>query len=307
MTDTTVAVAKQPSQKALAVKSFQGVINNSYYQTLLQNTLKENKGTFCTSLMELFSSDEKLMQCKPTDLMAEALKAASLHLPLNKQLGQCYILPFKNHGAMTPTLVIGTRGYLQLAMRTGKYDTINADVVYEGELVGYDKVTGKLDLSGTRKSNTPVGYFAYMKMKNGLSKLLYMSLDDVCIYAKQYSPTVKFNQKATAESLKELALTQAKNGVSEGVGWYSNFESMAIKTVLRCLLSKWGELSIENNDITLLDEAPMVSSAQQRDEEFAEAREIVNVDTTEVGVEASEAANVPNEEGKPKSESFELK
>ena len=91
------------------------------------------------------------------------------------------------------------------------------------------------------------------------------------------------------------------------MGWYSNFESMAIKTVLRRLLSKWGELSIENNDITLLDEAPMVSSAQQRDEEFAEAREIVNVDTTEVGVEASEAANVPNEEGKPKSESFELK
>ena len=37
------AVAKQPSQKALAVKNFQAVMNNSYYQTLLQNTLKENK------------------------------------------------------------------------------------------------------------------------------------------------------------------------------------------------------------------------------------------------------------------------
>lgn len=301
MTETNVTVAKQPSQKALAVKSFQGVMNNSYYQTLLQNTLKENKGTFCTSLMELFSSDEKLMQCKPTDLMAEALKAASLHLPLNKQLGQCYILPFKNHGVMTPTLVIGTRGYLQLAMRTGKYETINADVVYDGELMGYDKVTGKLDLSGTRKSNTPVGYFSYMKMKNGLSKLLYMSLDEVCIYAKQYSPTVKFNPKATAESLKELALKQAKDGASEGVGWYSNFESMAIKTVLRRLLSKWGELSIENNDIALLDEAPMVSSAQQRDEEFSEAKEVISVDATVEPV--NEPTTVPDA---IKAESFEL-
>ena len=270
------AVAKQPSQKAVAVKNFQAVMNNSYYQTLLQNTLKENKGTFTTSLMELATSDEKLLQCAPNALMAEALKAASLHLPLNKQLGQCYILPFKNHGVMTPTLVVGTKGYLQLAMRTGKYETINSDVVYEGELKGYDKVTGNLDLSGVRTSNVPIGYFAYMKMKNGFSKLLYMSLDEVCLYAKQYSPTVKFSEKATPSTLKELALKQAASGVSDGVGWYSNFESMALKTVLRRLLSKWGELSIENNDILNIDEAP--SAEQQRDEEFAEAKEVIEVD-----------------------------
>lgn len=277
---TGTAVAKQPSTKAVAVKSFQDVMNNNYYQSLLQNTLRENKGTFCTSLMELFSSDEKLMQCNPTDLMAEALKAASLHLPLNKQLGQCYILPFKNKGIMTPTLVVGTRGYLQLAMRTGKYETINSDVVYEGELTGYDKVTGRLDLSGVRSSNVPVGYFAYSRMKNGLSKLLYMTLDEVCIYAKQYSPTVKFSDKTTAESLKKLALKQAAEGSGDGVGWYSNFESMALKTVLRRLLSKWGELSIESNDIINLDEAPAVSSANERDVQFAEAKEVANVDTT---------------------------
>ena len=270
------AVAKQPSQKAVAVKNFQAVMNNSYYQTLLQNTLKENKGTFTTSLMELATSDEKLLQCAPNALMAEALKAASLHLPLNKQLGQCYILPFKNHGVMTPTLVVGTKGYLQLAMRTGKYETINSDVVYEGELKGYDKVTGNLDLSGVRTSNVPIGYFAYMKMKNGFSKLLYMSLDEVCLYAKQYSPTVKFSEKATPATLKELALKQAASGVSDGVGWYSNFESMALKTVLRRLLSKWGELSIENNDILNIDEAP--SAEQQRDEDFAEAKEVIEVD-----------------------------
>ena len=269
------AVAKQPSQKALAVKNFQAVMNNSYYQTLLQNTLKENKGTFTTSLMELATSDESLLQCNPNALMAEALKAASLHLPLNKQLGQCYILPFKNHGVMTPTLVVGTKGYLQLAMRTGKYETINSDVVYEGELKGYDKVTGNLDLSGIRTSNVPIGYFAYMKMKNGFSKLLYMSLDEVCLYAKQYSPTVKFNDKLTSDGLKQLALNQAAKGVSDGVGWKSNFESMALKTVLRRLLSKWGELSIENN-ILNIDEAP--SAEQQRDEEFAEDKKVIVVD-----------------------------
>lgn len=289
------AVAKQPSQKALAVKNFQAVMNNSYYQTLLQNTLKENKGTFTTSLMELATSDESLLQCNPNALMAEALKAASLHLPLNKQLGQCYILPFKNHGVMTPTLVVGTKGYLQLAMRTGKYETINSDVVYEGELKGYDKVTGNLDLSGIRTSNVPIGYFAYMKMKNGFSKLLYMSLDEVCLYAKQYSPTVKFNDKLTSDGLKQLALNQAAKGVSDGVGWKSNFESMALKTVLRRLLSKWGELSIENNDILNIDEAP--SAEQQRDEEFAEDKKVIVVDaeTGEINQPANDASTASAE------------
>lgn len=304
MTEVTTQVAKQPSQKALAVKTFQGVMNNSYYQTLLQNTLQDNKGTFCTSLMELFSSDEKLMQCKPTDLMAEALKAASLHLPLNKQLGQAYILPFKNNktNTMVPTLIVGTKGLLQLAMRTGKYETINADTVYEGELRRYDKVTGNLDLSGTRTSNTPVGYFAYFKMKSGLSKLLYMSIDEVCIYAKQYSPTVKFG-KVTAEGLKQIAVEQAEKGSSEGVGWYSNFESMAIKTVLRRLLSKWGELSIEsNNDILSMDESPNMPAEQQRDEEFAEVKEVVTVDAETGEVTHEQPSAAPQ----PKSKTFEL-
>lgn len=299
MAETTAVATK--SAKAVAVASFQKVLNNSYYQTLLQNTLKENKGTFTTSLMELTTSDEKLLQCNPNALMSEALKAASLHLPLNKQLGQCYILPFKNKGVMTPTLVVGTKGYLQLAMRTGKYETINADVVYEGELRGYDKVTGNLDLSGTRLSNVPVGYFAYFRMKNGLSKLLYMSLDDVCIYAKQYSPTVKFSKDTTAESLKEIALRQAEKGSSEGVGWYSNFESMAIKTVLRRLISKWGELSIESADITQIDEAP--SAEQQRDEEFAEIKEVVVVDSETGEVKSEENAQTT---AQPKENPFKL-
>ena len=276
----TTTLAKQPSAKAVAVTGFQKVLNNSYYQNLLQNTLKENKGTFATSLMELVTSDEKLLQCEPNLLMAEALKAASLHLPLNKQLGQCYILPFKNKGVMTPTVVVGTRGYLNLALRTGKYETINTDVVYEGELVGYDKVTGRLDLSGERTSDTPVGYFAYFKMKTGYTKLLFMTLHDVCQYAKSYAPTLKFNDKITPESLQEMAINQAAKGSNDGVGWLANFESMALKTVLRRLLSKWGELSIESNtDILAIDEAEP-TAVERRNEEFAEVKEVVTVDST---------------------------
>ena len=105
-----------------------------------------------------------------------------------------------------------------------------------------------------------------------------MSLEDVCAYAKQYSPTVKYNQNVTAQSLKEIALKQAGFSAGDGVGWLANFESMAIKTVLRQLLSKWGELSIENNDILNIDEAPFISAEHQRDAEFAEAKKVISID-----------------------------
>lgn len=87
-------------------------------------------------------------------------------------------------------------------------------------------------------------------------------------------------QNVTAQSLKEIALKQAGFSAGDGVGWLANFESMAIKTVLRQLLSKWGELSIENNDILSLDEAPCISAEELRDTEFSEAKVVATVDTT---------------------------
>ena len=211
------AVAKQPSQKALAVKNFQAVMNNSYYQSLLQNTMNEKKGAFTTSLMELFTSDPQLMQCDPNALMGEAVKAAGLRLPINKQLGQAYIVVFNNKDKETgkiiptPTLIIGTKGYINLALRTNKYININKGTVYEGEFMGFDKVTGSLDISGEKISDVPVGYFAYFKQKSGFEKIMYMTIDDVCKFAKTYAPTVKFS-KITWQELKELAIKQSVEG-----------------------------------------------------------------------------------------------
>ena len=275
------AVAKQPSQKALAVKNFQAVMNNSYYQSLLQNTLKDNKGAFTTSLMELFTSDPQLMQCNPNALMGEAVKAAGLRLPINKQLGQAYIVVFKNKDKATgqlvptPTLIIGTKGYINLALRTNKYININKGTVYEGEFQGFDKVTGSLDISGVKLSDVPVGYFAYFKQKSGFEKIMYMTIDEVCKFAKTYAPTVKFS-KITWQELKELAIKQSVEGEGGGLGWFAGFQDMAEKTVLRQLLSSWGELSVDAEQVINADERP--SAVQQRDEEFGEDKKVIVVD-----------------------------
>lgn len=275
------AVAKRPSQKALAVKNFQAVMNNSYYQSLLQNTLKDNKGAFTTSLMELFTSDPQLMQCNPNALMGEAVKAAGLRLPINKQLGQAYIVVFKNKDketgqlVPTPTLIIGTKGYINLALRTNKYININKGTVYEGEFQGFDKVTGSLDISGEKLSDVPVGYFAYFKQKSGFEKIMYMTIDEICKFAKTYAPTVKFS-KITWQELKELAIKQSVEGEGGGLGWFAGFQDMAEKTVLRQLLSSWGELSVDAEQVINADERP--SAVQQRDEEFGEDKKVIVVD-----------------------------
>ena len=297
MAETAVAT-KQPSQKALAGKNFQAVMNNSYYQSLLQNTMKENKGAFTTSLMELFTSDPQLMQCDPNALMGEAVKAAGLRLPINKQLGQAYIVVFNNKDKETgkiiptPTLIIGTKGYINLALRTNKYININKGTVYEGEFMGFDKVTGSLDISGEKISDVPVGYFAYFKQKSGFEKIMYMTIDDVCKFAKTYAPTVKFS-KITWQELKELAIKQSVEGKGGGLGWYAGFQDMAEKTVLRQLLSSWGELSVDAEQVINADERP--SAIQQRDEEFAAAKEVIVVDaeTGEVKESAGESNAQP--------------
>lgn len=292
------AVAKQPSQKALAVKNFQAVMNNSYYQSLLQNTMKENKGAFTTSLMELFTSDPQLMQCDPNALMSEAVKAAGLRLPINKQLGQAYIVVFNNKDKATgkitptPTLIIGTKGYINLALRTNKYVNINKGTVYEGEFQGFDKVTGSLDISGEKISDVPVGYFAYFKQKSGFEKIMYMTIDEVCKFAKTYAPTVKLS-KTTWQELKELAIKQSVEGKGGGLGWCAGFQDMAEKTVLRQLLSTWGELSVDAEQVINADERP--TAIQQRDEEFAAAKEVIVVDaeTGEIKEPAGESNAQP--------------
>lgn len=267
------AVVKQQSAKAVAVGNFKAVLENRYYQEQLKSVMKENAGTFAASLMELVTSDEKLLACDSKLLMAEAMKAASLHLPLNKQLGYAYIVPYGN----TPTMIIGYKGLYQLAIRSGLYKNINADIVYEGEYQGYDKVSGELHLDGEKTSNKVVGYFAFLELTNGFRKMMYMSLGDMCQYARKYSATLK-NCKMTNEQLADMAQKQAESGPGNSVGWYGSFNDMATKTVLRRLLSKYGYLSIEMQAAMSVDDVP--TAEERRDAEFAEAKEVIEVDAT---------------------------
>lgn len=284
------------SATQIAIIDFNKKINGNYVQTQLKNVLKENAGTFSTSLIEVFTNDKQLQSCDVNMVVQEAIKAASLKLPINKNLGYAYLLVFNNWdkerrvAVPTPQLVIGYKGLLQLAYRTGYYTDINADVVYEGELRGRDKLSGRIDISGEKTSEKIEGYFAYFELKSGIRKTLFMTVEEMANYALRFAPTFKGKNPPKVDELIDSAQAQAQNGVIPGqVGWRGDFNGMATKTVLRRLLSKYGYLSIEMMDAMSKDEQPQFTSAEEiRNEENLEARPVINASQMMQDADATE-------------------
>lgn len=242
-------------------------------QEQFQSVLKENAGAFVASIIDLYNTDKTLQMCDPKNVVMEALKAASLKLPINKQLGFAWIVPYRDGrtGQYIPTFQLGYKGYVQLCMRTGAYRYINADVVYEGELVKHDKLTGEIEIDPEKRTgDKKVGYFAFIETLNGFRKTLYMTVEEVTKHAQQYSKSYS-----------------SKNSV-----WATDFDAMALKTCLRLLLSKYGIMSVEMQRAYIEDSADTVALADERiaDDSFdGEVIEAEAVEVTDMPEEAAES------------------
>jgi recombination protein RecT len=246
------------SKSLTPVQKMKSIINVDSVQEQFKNALQDQAPLFIASLIDIYSNDKNLQKCEPKDVIMEALKAATLKLPINKQLGFAYIVPYGSE----PQMQIGYKGYIQLAMRTGQYKYINADVVYEGELKGHNKLTGEVDLSGEATSDKVVGYFAYIETVNGFRKPLYWTKEKVLAHAKRYSKS--FNSKSSA--------------------WQTNFDEMALKTMLRNLLSKYGVMSVEMMNAFTADSADERTPEAQVEDEIRENAnsEVIDIQATPV-------------------------
>lgn len=281
------------------IDMLKSVINAPSVQSQFGNALGEHKDAFVASLIDLFTGDKSLQACQPASIVAEALRAATLRLPLNKALGFSYIIVFNNNvknpdgtwtKVPTPTFIPGYKGYIQLAMRTGQYKTINADFVYEGELRKVNKLTGEIAFDGEKKSDKIVGYFCYFELLNGFSKTLYVSVEDMANYALRYSPSFKGKNKPQVEDLIKAAQT---NQASTKVGWEGNFNDMGLKTVVRRLLSKYGYLSVEMQDAISKDNAD--TPQQQVITIQAEERKPIMLDEAQYEKVDTETGEITNE------------
>lgn len=262
------------TKQASPVVAFKNYLNSGSVQALLANRLSSEKikTDFMNSVIEVVTGSPELQACTPQSILAESLKAASIHLPLNKALGRCYVVPFKNKGVPTATMVIGYKGYIQLAKNSGNYRNINADVVFEGQITYRNHLTGEIRIDHEPTSDKVVGFFAYIEELNGFNKTLYMSIDQMAHYAKTYVTYLKFNNKVTEDTLKQKMQYHATHGPEQGIGWMSDSVTMAKKTCLRQLLTKWGDLSIEQQEAIANDVS--YDSTMSRDEEDAAADEV---------------------------------
>ena len=284
----------QVANKKQQIQAFNDVVNNAYYQNQLQKLFGKNAGTFATSMMELFTSNADLQQCDPKLVAAEAMRAAALHLPLSKALGRAYVVVFKEKGIPKPQFLLGWRGLVDLALRSGQYETINTRVVYKGELLGEDKLSGFIDINGEKESNEVVGYLAYFKLVTGFKKMLFMDVKGMCHYAKMYAPTLKFS-KITEDELLVKAQEQAEHGPQAGaIGWFGDFNAMALKTVVRQLL-KWGPMSIEMQQ-AIADDEDYQSAESIRDEENTAPKQVVSASQMIQEAEATEVTETETEQ-----------
>lgn len=308
------AIAKQDRP----VDLLKATINAPSVQEQFKNALGEHKDTFVASLIDLYTGDKSLQTCKPSVVIAEALRAATLRLPLNKALGFAYIVVYNNsvkrkdangndvidpntHKPVydkvpTPTFIPGYKGYIQLAMRTGQYRTINADVVYEGEVRKVNKLTGEIAFDGEKTSDKIIGYFCYFELLNGFSKTLYVTVEDMAAYAKRYSPSVKW------ETTVAQLIAKANDGIiGKKVGWEGNFNDMALKTVIRRLLSKYGYLSVEMQNAMARDVEDDVMSRRNDALDNAEAQtvDLSAAEYEEVDPETGEVKETGSEQAAP--------
>lgn len=268
MTNQTTKATQVPTLSP--ANQMKDLMSNQAMMSLFSQSLGENANNFVTSLIELYSDPEgTLKECEAKEVAMEALKAATLKLPINKGLGFAYIVPYnKNKKAdgkwikePHPQFQIGYKGYVQLAMRTGQYKTIHAGVVYEGMQVEENYLTGEVQITGQKTSDKPIGYFAYFRLINGFEKTVYWSVERVKEHAAKFSQTYK-----TMENAKKKDYYNADKYV-----WDAHFDEMAMKTLVRRLLAKYGVLSTEMQQAEMSDVDDRMSleiQEQANQEEF---------------------------------------
>lgn len=247
--------------------TFSQYANSRTGQALIANAIKsaDRRNAFITAVVSAVAANPALKECEPASIISAALQGVSLGLAPSPQLGQFYMVPFKDKkaGVTRATFVPGYRGYIQLAYRSGQYLDLDARPVVEGEYKGLDRITGRpvfewIEDDALRETLQVVGYMAYFELINGAKKVLYWSKDKMVNHADRYSPA--FSRDATGGKYPRVSFSDYQAGnYPKGDDWkyssfwYKDFDSMAIKTMLRQLITKWGPVSIEMERAVTVD------------------------------------------------------
>lgn len=244
------AVAQRPK--------FSVAINSEGYKKLINNTLgdPERAKRFIAAITSAVAVNPALQECDAGTILAGALLGESLNLSPSPQLGQYYLVPFKDKkaGVTKATFVCGYKGLVQLALRSGQYKKLNVLEIKEGELRAFDPLNEVLEAVviedyAKREAAPTVGYYVMFEYMNGFRKTMYWSKEKMLSYADQYSPA--FSKKAF-EKLQNGEIPQSDMWKYSSF-WYKDFDTMAKKTMLRQILTHWGIMSTELQRVLVED------------------------------------------------------
>lgn len=204
-------------------------VRDANVQGRIDSLLQERAPQFTTSLITAVNNNYMLQKCEPETVVSAALAAASMDLPINPNLGFAALVPYKvgRTGKYQCQFQIMWKGFIQLAQRSGRYKTISAIPVYAGQLKSNDPLRGITFDWDIKPKGDPVGYAAYFELLNGFEKTLYMTRKQVDDHGRKYSQSYK----------KDIKDKERKSL------WTTDFDSMALKTVVKQLISKFGPMS----------------------------------------------------------------
>lgn len=237
--------------------SVKQLMSQSLFKKKFEDVLGARAPQFVASMINLVGNDKNLQNCNPISVISSCLVAASLDLPIDKNLGCAWVVPYKGQA----TFQMGYRGYVQLALRSAQYRAINVINVHEGELVEWNPLTEELRIDFDQKvSDKVIGYAAYFELLNGFKKVEYWDMQRILDHKKKFSKS--------------------------DFGWGKDFDAMARKTVLRNMLNHWGVLSVQMQTAMSADIAATEEDAAEAPILVTDDGEIIDLDNIAISEEA---------------------
>ena len=229
----TTAVANQEQKQEVGIAGF---LNMPAVRANIESVVGDGASTFIAGVVSAVQTNPALAECSKGSILSSALLGESLKLSPSPQLGNYYLVPYKNKktGGADAQFQLGYRGMIQLAVRSGQYKNIVASEVKEGEIASYNPITEEFVLNPCndpkKRAKLPtIGYYASFELTSGFRKEIYWSKEEMQEHAKRYSSGYR----------------QDLSKGTQYTFWSTNFDGMAKKTMLRQLISKWGIMSID--------------------------------------------------------------
>lgn len=240
------SLAKSQQKTSLTV-----YLSNDAVKNQINSIVGGKNGTrFISSIISAVNANASLQECTNASILSAALLGESLNLSPSPQLGQYYMVPFKNNnaGVKVAQFQLGYKGYIQLAIRSGQYKKLNVLAIKEGELINFNPLDEEIEVKliadeAEREKAETIGYYAMFEYTNGFKKAMYWSKEKMKAHA------IKYSQGYAADVKKGTKWTF----------WSKDFDGMAYKTMLRQIISKWGIMSIEmqtalDSDMAVINE-----------------------------------------------------